>query len=422
MKRVLIVTYDFPPVGGSGVQRVLKFAKYLPRFGWQPTILTTTHGRPIPRDPTLTAEIEHIEVHRTPSPHPYRIPAVLKRVLRRHHDANRYTGDMDGGRKGPWHPTAWLVPDGKLVWIPFGAAWALLRNRKTRSQVVLSTVPTPTAAVLGSLIARAWRVPHVIDYRDPWTGAFYLPRRFRMLDRLESNWEARILRRASAAVIVPGVRELLPDVQTPIRMIHNGYDEDDFAGVRPRRPGNGFVIAHLGLLWRGRDLGPVTAACERLAAYRPDLASRIHFFQAGRVDRYVSRQFSALREHARVTVVPPLPHAEAIAYMLGADLLYLPTSHDCLPGKTYEYLRSGTPILGLGARNSHLHRLLAETGGGEVIRRDDSEAIAAYIERIMTGDARSPEPVSAAVARYSREATARALAQLLDGALKRQPA
>jgi hypothetical protein len=413
MRSVLLVTYDFPPAGGSGVQRIAKFAKYLPAYGWRPVVLTTHRGRSGPRDPTLLEDVEHAEIHRTRAPDLYRWLGAVKRVLGIREDA--YPVNLHGNHRGPWHPAAWLIPDGKLPWIPFGARWALTHRRDRHCDVVLSTLPTPTAAVLGSIIARFWRVPHVIDYRDPWSGGYYMPKRFELLRRLESAWERRILAGASAAVIAPGVHESLPRLDTPVEVIHNGFDEEDFVGAHPHRPPNGgFIIAHVGVLWRERGVSPLLAPLRLLRATSPALAEQLHFVQVGRVDRCVTGELEALGKSVRVSVYPSVSHSEAIAYMLGADILYLPTSHDYLPAKTYEYLRSGTPILALGATGSRLHSLLAETGGGEAIDPHHDHEIARYIEHVMTQSDCHQRAKLPALERYSRESSAQALAQVLE--------
>ncbi|UCG85392.1 MAG: hypothetical protein JSW71_15855 [Gemmatimonadota bacterium] len=411
MRRVLLVTFDFPPVGGSGVQRVAKFAKYLPHFGWRPVVLTTRYGRGGPRDSTLAEELESVEVYRAHAPDPYR---WLRSLMRRLHTRPESRSDrIHGGHLGPLHPAAWLIPDGKVGWLPFGVGWALNHDHRGY-QAVLSTLPTPTAAILGSLISRLWRVPHVVDYRDPWSGGYYLPRRPKLLARLESAWEKRILLQASAVSAVPEAANALPKAETPVWVIHNGYDEADFTDTVPKRIDAGFVIAHVGILFRGRDMQPLSAALRILRKRRPRLHQQVHLVQVGRVDDSVARQLQELSHEIRLSQFPSVNHADAISYMSGADLLYLPTSHDHLPGKTYEYLRSGTPLLGLGDRGSQLHCLIEETGGGLVFARDDHDAVARFIEATAVGASPARPADHSRLARYSREACARTMAELLD--------
>jgi glycosyltransferase involved in cell wall biosynthesis len=411
---VLFISYDFPPAGGVGVQRVVKFAKYLSRRGWEVSVLTTRHGRSAPRDPSLLGELDDVQVHRTWTLDPFRALSALRTPISAR---GRRPGRLHGDTLSLWHPAAWIVPDAKLPWVPFGIAWALSHD-DVRRDVVVSTLPTPTAAILGSAISTTWDVPHVIDYRDPWTGGFYLPARARWLRRIESAWERRLLNGAAAAVIVPGVREHLPSVDTPVTVIHNGYDEEDYIDTTPLRPPDAdFVIAHIGVLWKKRDLTPLLSAIDALSQRSPDLGRRVHLLQIGQVDDHVARQLETAAARIQVTRMPHVLHRQAIAYMLGADLLYLPTGHDGIPGKTYEYLRSGTPILGLGAESSHLDRLMAETGGEEVIEHQDIERIATFIEKLMTGSTSRRRVYDRALSSYSREATADSLASVLGNVI-----
>jgi hypothetical protein len=163
-------------------------------------------------------------------------------------------------------------------------------------------------------------------------------------------------------------------------------------------------------------------ALDLLRQSQPELAGRIHVLQVGRVDRFVAQQFTKLGARFQATVIPSVSHPDAIAYMLGADLLYLPTTHGLVPGKTYEYLRSGTPTLALAAEGSHLQALLAETGGGETIDGGDLDRIARFIEKCMRQPGHPRPTVPAALTRYSRLAAADRLAKLLDDVLATAPA
>ncbi len=420
MKRVLIVTYDFPPVGGVSVQRVAKFAKYLPRHGWQPTVLTTRRGRIGPQDRSLFADLPAMPIHRTPAPDPVRLLVALKALFTDSHRPDRDLVGPADGRVGPWHPAAWVIPDAKLPWIPFGLHWAARVPRNERGDVVLSTLPSPTAAILGHLIARMWGAPHVIDYRESWSNALYLPRRLHPLRWLETRLERAILTHASAAVAVPGVRHDLPNYGTPVCLIPNGYDETDFARVAVRKPSDQFVIAHVGVMWQGREVDPLIPAVNLLARRNERSVARLHFLQVGRTDSYSKRRLEALSTRTRVSVLPAVDHSDALAYMIGADLLYLPTIRNYIPTKSYEYVRSGVPIVGVGHAATNLAGLLRETGTGQVFDPEDAAGIAAYIDRLVNRGRRPPGPPSPAVAAYSREANTGRLAALLDEVLVRR--
>ncbi len=359
-------------------------------------------------------DVRDTEIYRTSAPDPFRLLLRLRQALGyRYRESTDFVG-VTGKRPGPWHPAAWLVPDGKILWLTYGARWAARKKPERGADVVLSTIPPPTAAVLGATVAKRWDVPHIVDYRDPWSDDTCMPRRswpFRNLDRM---LERQIVASAKAVVVVPGIRDCLPGTDTPVHLIPNGYDEEDFRGVKPKPPAEGFVIAHVGVLGEFRHLGPLPEALRNLAGRVSEGVAKLHFVQIGRTDLFVRRQLDALAARVRVSVLPSVPHHEAIAYMMGADLLYLPTIHNYIPAKTYEYVRTGVPILGVGARASNLAKLLIDTDTGRVFDHIDVAGIADYMHDLIRRPRRGPSPPSAAVTAYSREANARRLAELLD--------
>ncbi len=419
MKRVLLITYDFPPTGGSGVQRPTKFAKYLPTYGWQPVVLTTRLGRPVARDPSLLADVADVEVHRVAAPNPYRTVKRMRRMLGIEKRLRAEPVSADLGRVRGWNPQAWLIPDAKVFWVPFGFAWAATLPKHKRCDLVLSTIPTPSAAILGWQIARMWKVPHVVDYRDPWADGFFIPERIRPLKAFEMYLERNILRHASAAVIV-GERELAEirrfvlDPPLPIEVISNGYDESDFLDVKQKRPEGKFVIAHVGVLYQQKDLSGLLRGLQILAARTHDLVREVHFVQVGTVAVGTRKQLDEMQKVVRVSVIPPVSHPDAIAYMLGADLLCQPTFDNAMPGSTFEYLRAGRPILGIGDEAADLGKLLVQFGRGEVFAGRDGVGIADFIRRVMENRFRVGHGIDDDISPLSRENGVNRLAELLN--------
>jgi glycosyltransferase involved in cell wall biosynthesis len=355
-----------------------------------------------------------ISVHRTIAPQPHRLLAHLGKRKRHEQHTAIASVEFRADRFKAWHPAALLVPDGKLPWVPFALSWALAQDAEDRCDVVLSTQPPATALLLGALIASAWRVPHVVDYRDPWNGKFDQPSRIWPLTLLELALERQILSSAAAAIMVRETHEFVPQVEIPLHVIPNGYDEDDFQLARALRPEGDWVIASVGTLWKGRGIEPLAAALTLLKDRRPDLSGHIHFLHIGRIDHFVAQELRGLSQIVSVSAPGQMSHPDAIGYMLGADLLYLPTVQDYIPGKAYEYIRSGTPVLGVGSLASTLASLLEQTGTGRVYQEADAQGIAGHIEAIMTHAGQTSPREDAVIARYSRQATAQQLAAVLN--------
>lgn len=418
-KRVLIITYDFPPVSGSGVQRPTKFAKYLSEYGWEPVVLTTQKGRVVARDPDATLEVQNVEVYRTASPYPYRLQMALKRWFERRSPSFPDFQNPKQLPRSKWHPKALMVPDAKVFWTPFALLWATKLSREKRCDVVLSTIPTPSAALLGFAISRLWGVPHVVDFRDPWFSAYYLPKRIKPLEQFERTLERKILQHASAAVVarkdeLAEIARFVDEPGFPIELILNGYDEDDYEDVQPKRLGKAFVIAHVGVMdYPERGFKCLSEALRILSKARPESVEKLHIVQVGTVSPTLYCEIDELRTLVDVTVKPPVPHKEAICYMLGADLLYLPTFDNIIPGKTFEYLRVRKPILCVGDRADNVRSILEDTKSGQVFRKSDYDGIAQYITCVMAGLHEEPLPMSY-IENYSRKCGVNRLAQLLN--------
>jgi glycosyltransferase involved in cell wall biosynthesis len=393
---ILIVSYYFPPIGGAGVQRSLKFVRYLPALGYAPTVVAgpeETYDRWSPRDATLSEEVPPgTKIARLAGPPPgptFGSRNRAERWLRRATPFERWwvEGAVDAGRRA-------------------GAG----------AQLVFATMPPYESAVAAARIADALRAPWVADLRDPWAldeTAIHPTAVHRLL-------ELRRMRAAlaSASAIVVNtheaereIRRRLPELaRKPVIAIPNGFDMDDFAGPAPRSDERAFRIAHTGYLHT--DLGEtrrrarthrllggaaeadvltrshvhLVEAVERLVRADPRVASSLELHFAGVLSDADRRAMRVLRDHRCVVREHGyLTHADAVALMRSADLLFLPI-HDVppgkrariVPGKTYEYLASGKPILA-AVPDGDARDLLAACEGVFLCRPTDFAAMAEIV-------------------------------------------
>lgn len=415
MRRLLLVTRNFAPTSHVSVERAIKLAKYLPRFGWMPTILTgATPSHGLPEDHALLDQVAGIEVIRT------RVPEFTA-----FYSSTRAAREGGGSgtrrstpRRGPLHPKSWLVPDAQALWYPFAVRAAMRRAGHERWDAVVGTSFPPTALLIAAGVARRLGVPYVADFRDSWTAYHAAPVRPAPLAAVERRLEARILRRAAAVVtvnpaFVARAMERVPEAaRPPLHVIPNGYDEDDFRGTRPADLPP-FSIVHTGLLRRA----PL-ALWEALAhaiALRPELRGRLHFWQVGFVDPSAGVALDAPPEGVAAHQVPPVPQREAIGYMLGADLLLLEEVGMAMPSKTFQYLRAGRPILGLVETGGQIRDILGGMVQAHLATHADAARIGEEIAALAAGPRTPPLAPSPAVTTYSREEIARRYAAVLDG-------
>ncbi len=435
--RLLVVAYYFPPSGGAGVQRVLKWTKHLPAHGVRPTVLTVEAGAYPQLDPTLWADVPAgVAVHRTRSLDPFGAYARLTgrtraEAVRARTDAMAV--DTGGGgeaaieRVAEWVRANAFVPDARVGWVPFAVARGLRLIRRAAGRgepfdALLTSGPPHSTHLTAWALRRLTGTPWVADFRDPWTDIHYyaeLPRSA-AARRLDEVLERGVLRAADAAVTVsPSWARLLgAKVGRAVEVIPNGFDPEDF-GEAPAAVGERFELVHVGSLYASRN---PEALWQALAALRaedgiPNLRVRL----VGRVGEEVIAAAGRHGLEEVVAVEPYVPHAEAVRWMQRATALLLttePQRHEAghVTGKLYEYLAAGRPVLALGDPSGDAAALLRETGGGRTFARDDAGGVARWLaeayQRCERGAAlagASPE----AVAPYARPAQAAALAALL---------
>jgi glycosyltransferase involved in cell wall biosynthesis len=405
-----MLAYYFPPLGGGGVQRTLKFVKYLPAAGYDPVVVTTTgigHGL---HDPGLAVDVPPSAVVLRAGTVPLHVAKwKLEAVLRRLELPPRLAQGV-----------AW--PDEFVGWAPGALVTALRAVRRYQPDVVYSTSSPVSAHAVALAVKRLTGLPWVADFRDAWT-----------LNPEGAHLYASISRRLEHAVVGNADRFVVADESVGIRdvpdddprrvVILNGVDADDLPAPAPRANGSRFRLAHVGMLYGERDAAPVFAALR-------------HLVSQGTVarDQVELRLVGDTRLDAGSTVGVPLSrrpyvdHGEAVAEMEDADalLLYQPPGWNGASGKVYEYLATGRPILCVASPENLGSRLVAELGAGICVAPEDPAGIERAIEQLYrswsAGElAPSPEVRAEALRRFSRETLARELAQVLDDACGQSP-
>jgi len=418
MGNVLIVTRNFAPTSHVSAERATKLAKYLPEFGWRPTVLTGT--RPtfgLPEDPELLVPVAGVELIRAPAPEFslfYSGRPRRWRTARAQRDAPAQRG---APRRGALHPKAWLVPDSQVLWYPFAVRAALRSARADRWDAIIATSFPPTAILIAHTVAARLRLPYVADFRDSWTAFHHAPQRPARLAELERRLEERMIRDAAAVVavdsrIVEGaLARIAPVDRPPLHVIQNGYDEDDFLGVLPARLPR-FSIVHTGQLRRSPL--PLWEALRHAMRERPELKEHVHLWQVGFVEAGVARELNAAPAGVTVHHVPPVPQRAAIAFMLGADLLLLEEYGSIMPSKTLQYLRASRPILAFLEQGGVMRRVLEPVPQAHLVGRDETARAGRLLAELAGAPrAQAVEPAES-VAAYSRREIARRFAAVLD--------
>lgn len=391
MRRVLFISYYFPPSAGPGVQRTLKFVKYLGESGWEPVVLTVRpEDASYPGlDPALNDEVPPgVFVQRTRARDPYAAYAKMLGKSKQETVGVAFIDEQEANwkqRLAKWVRANLFIPDARVGWVPYAirAGRSLIEAKKI--DLLFSTGPPHSSHLIARSLHRRYGIPWVADFRDPWTDISY----YRELPltgparRLDAGLERTVLKEATAVLTVsPSLQKLLSfKTKRPITVIPNGYDESDFKEALPVDPDQ-FVLSHVGNLAASQNpvvLWRVLAGLRGEGAV-PEL--RLRF--TGNVDALCRRSLQELGLDQVTEWVPYVPHREAVRHMTGAALLLLcinrvPDSAGIVTGKIFEYIASGRPVIGIGKVDGDAAALLHRTQAGRMFDWDDEAGVEAYI-------------------------------------------
>lgn len=403
MKRILMIAYHFPPLAGSsGIQRTLRFAKYLPEFGWEPLILTV-HPRAYERtSPDLLSEIPKGTVV-------VRAPALD--TARHLSIAGRYPGFL-------------ARPDRWISWLPGATQSGMAMIRRYRPDVIWSTYPIATAHLIGAALHKRAGLPWVADFRDPMAQDGYPsdPRIWKSFQRIEEH----AAKKASLCTFTtPGTvrlySERYPQAASRFKVIENGYDEETFAGLTsggaPLNPGK-ITLLHSGIVYPSeRDPTQFLQAIRTLIDAGDISADQLRVrFRASMHEDFLRALTDKFGLGECIELLPPIPYKDALDEMMCADILLIMQASNCndqIPAKLYEYLRAGRPILALTDPSGDTASVLRSAGISAIAPLDQANAIGGLLASAMTAPAMGTMPEAEKVSACSRKTRTQDLTNLL---------
>jgi glycosyltransferase involved in cell wall biosynthesis len=419
--RVLMIAHHFPPASGSGSNRALAFARYLPEYDWQPTVLTLAEGWASNRDDDLLAQIPRsVRVVRTRSLEP-KPPGVGRGALPARLDSISTPSPL---RAHLGHLKRF--PDAHLGWLPF----ALAAARRQEYDVAYSSSGPFTSHLVGLILKRLTKRPWVAELRDGWYrwNRAIFPDYPAWRDALERRLEAAALHAADKVVLVTermaaAFRAQYPNLpRERFAVVSNGFDPAQFneASASVSRS-EGWTVLHAGALYYGRSLAAFLEAARRLIAADRDFARQFRLTLVGTLDPRALAELSQSGLAQNVDVEPQVSHAAALTAMYQADALLLvanttPGAEATVPGKLFEYLAVGRPILAVAPPDSSTADILAQTGGGWLAPPGAAEAIACTVHQAFAEHrarrTRQSDPTE--VARFDRRVLTANLTQVFD--------
>lgn len=423
MKRALIITYYWPPTGGSGVQRWVKFAKYLPQMGWQPIIYTPQNPEQLARDESLLAEIPaETEVLKTKIIEPYNL---YRKFLRGKSEVNPINANGETWKKklSKWIRGNCFIPDPRVSWVKPSVTFLKRYLKEHPVDAIITTGPPHSMHLIGRNLHREIGIKWIADFRDPWTEMFYF-KHLSLTEKSEKKHrelEQSVLDEADAIIsVTPFVQDdFRARTATPVHMITNGFDSSDFPEMNYDRDKDHFRIVHTGLF--AADGNPLFL-WDHLAhrCYKdPEFKARLQIRLAGKTDREIIDAIVDRGLEDNLVNLGYLPHTRTVEEQRLADILILPLRQEpeyrkVLPGKIFEYLAARRPVLGIGQENGSAAQLLQECRSGQMFDWDRRDCIKNFVqsewERWQAGDDGENKTD---ISRYERRELTRKLTEIL---------
>ncbi len=434
-RRVLLISYHFPPVGGAGVQRPAKFAKYLREFGWDVSVLVAENPSVPVLDESLLADIPEetiIRKARTLEPG-YKFKSNIAKSSNLNQSKAGLLSIAKTKLKGMMRSTAKMLlqPDPQVLWLPAAKKEALKLLRLMPHDIILATAPSYSNLLLGSKLKNKTGLPLVLDYRDEWDlSSKYLEnsQRDRISNFIQERMQKKILRNADALIATTEASTdyLLQRAKSfgktlPGVCIYNGFDDSDFDKVKEQRPAqtsNKLRIVYTGTLWNLTTVEPLTQAIEQLATSSPKVLNLIEFVFVGRKTEDQQQYLDRIsKTGCSIDNRDYCEHSEALQLMNSADILCLllsdvPGAERVAPAKLFEYLAMRKEILAItpaGETADIVKRYFPENH----FRGNEASQIATWLEK-RVGEGSNNNLTNHDITQFNRKHQSKQLADYLN--------
>jgi glycosyltransferase involved in cell wall biosynthesis len=429
MKKVLIITYYWPPSGGAGVQRWLKLVKYLGHFNIKPYVLTVDekYASYIQTDSSLCNEItKNVTVIKTRSFEPINLYAKLagkKNVPTAgfsNVDNEKFTQKAVNFIRSNF-----FIPDPRKGWIPFAYRKALQIIKKENIDTVITTSPPHSTQLTGLKLKKKLNINWIADLRDPWTDIYY----YKILGHsvisasIDKNYEKKVLLNCDRITTVSeNFKTLfqnkgfyLPDDKFSI--IPNGYDPGDFK-IKRENSDNEFIICYAGTISEQYNPYIFLDEFNNIIKKFPQIAVKLRF--VGIIFEKLKRYINEAGIENNVEIIPPVPHDEAVSYITNANalLLIIPeikNSQGIIPGKLFEYLATLNKIICIGDPGGDAAKIIAKCEAGITFDRNSNYELRNYIMKLIhdyiNGSEIKTDPVK--IEDYSRKNQAGMFAEII---------
>ena len=376
--KVLIITYYWPPAGGSGVQRWLKFVKYLQEFGIEPVVYTVENANYLKQDTSLLNEVpKGIEILKQPIWEPTALLFWKKSKQQTKGISNVSKGGFLSFIRGNF-----FIPDPKVFWVKPSVSYLQKYLDNHTIDVIISTGPPHSMHLIAEKLHQKNTVKWLADFRDPWSDLYYNTdfNQLAFAKNKNKRLEERILRNSDCILTVSNsLKEELEKTAKKVEVITNGFD-DEFSASNNVILDTKFSISYIGLLPKQSNpkllFKVLKGICKESEIFKKDL--KLNFI--GDISEEVKVEILANKLDENTDFVGYVSHQEAIAYQNKSQVLLLlipnvKNNEGILTGKLFEYLKAKRPILAIGPEKGDLATILQETNSGVIVNFDAEEKL-----------------------------------------------
>jgi glycosyltransferase involved in cell wall biosynthesis len=430
-KKVLIITYYWPPSGGSGVQRWLKFVKYLPGLGWEPYVFTPENPSFTLKDESLLKDIPpEAEVITFPIWEPYNTFSRISSAVGEKNSPQAPNTVAFGKEKSFFQKVAtWIrgnlfIPDPRVFWV--GPSVRFLNDflRDNNIRTIITTGPPHSVHLIGYRLKRKNpSLKWLADFRDPWSEWGFLDSLSvsKIAKGIHQRLEGKVLTYADTLITITPfyVRRFEALSGRKVKLLSNGFDHEDFETLRIQTTTK-FIIRHVGIINEKCDPRPFMTAVGELVAEHVDFAKHVTVDFVGEVHPQFRAFVDASAVMSAFTMfTPPVPHSDLIQMYGRSSLLLIvltgyKDAEGYMPGKLFEYLATGLPVIGTGPENGDAAAVLNETGAGIMLDSNNGDklkaALLSFYRKWQNGTLSSNVKADL---KYSRKEIAKRLTELL---------
>jgi glycosyltransferase involved in cell wall biosynthesis len=393
-RKVLILTYYWPPASGPGVQRFLKISKYISDFGWQPVILTVENTSSSSVDYSLGDDVESLLVFKTRTFEPFEI---YNRLLGK--KGKQVGTGLIGfeNNKGFFKKITlfiranFFIPDARKGWSRFALKEATRIIEENKIEAIITTGPPHSVHLIGLKLKKKFNLPLIADFRDPWINIFYnkfFPRTKRTKSKDKKLEDSVLMNADLISVVSNGLSEEFKDRAKKIEVVYNGFDPADIPETIPEKTEK-FRLSYVGNFKPNQNIKVFWEAIAELKKEIPEFRTNFILNLTGNLNSGLFEFINKFDLKDIVETSSYVSHSDAVKLMVNSGMLLFiipntESNHLIITGKLFEYIASGSPVLSIGPTDGNASEILRDSGRDEMIGYSGKEQIKEQIKKYFT--------------------------------------